>query len=267
MSSNCCTRCEGPKEDDGFKTCNKCRTNNRKYRERRRLTSDGYLMKVKLRRGIIAGRKNCKSCKCWRPISDFSVAEWEDKSKKTPKYLSSRCHTCSRIQVRKKETDLTGESGPYKRWVTSGMSAEEREQHHRKKRANRYRERMTNEEYVEDLRERKRFYEDKRRRNMGLPTKEVEPSTYQRAKNDELMPIKPFQQWIDSRIEVYGSIEDFAVAVSTSPRTVHRWRTGREIGKNGKERVFDKIPLNTVDLAITRDGAYALWEIYPELYK
>lgn len=262
-----CSRCEKPKQKDEYKTCQKCRNRNTEYRKRRRLVKDGYLMNVKLRRGIIAGRKNCKGCGCWRPISDFSVTEWEDSKKLVPKYLNSSCHTCARIKVRKKETDLTGLSGPYKRWVTSGMTPAEREEHHRKKRAQRHLERLQDESYAADLRERKKFYEDKRRRSRGLPTKEVEPSTYKRAKDDELMPIEPFQAWIESRIEVYGSVEDFAIAVHTSPRTVLRWRTGREIGKNGKERVFKKIPLNTVDLAITRDGNYALWEIYPELYK
>lgn len=224
-------------------------------------------MTIKLRRGIIAGRKNCKKCKCWRPVSDFSVAQWEDKNKTRPKYLSSICHTCARINVRKKETDLTGENGPYKRWVTSGMSNEQREEHHRRKRAQRRLERIKDPAYAEDLRERKRFYEDASRRRNGLPTKEVEPSTYKRCKEDELMPLKPFQKWIEGRLEFYESIDDFAAAVESNPRTVLRWRTGREMGKNGKERVFDKIPLNTVDLAITREGNYALWEVYPELYK
>lgn len=265
--STVCSRCDCVKENDNFKTCKKCRQQNSEYRNRRRLVKEGYLMSVKMRRGIIAGRKNCKTCGCWRPVSDFSVSQWQDSKKLVPKYLNSSCHTCGRIKVRKKSTDLTGNSGPYKRWVTSGMTEAEREEHHRKRRAQRRRERLKDKHYAEDLKERKRFYEDKRRRERGLPTKEVEPSTYKRAKDDDLMPIAPFQAWIESRIEVYGSIEDFAIAVHTSPRTVLRWRTGREIGKNGKERVFNKIPLNTVDLALTREGNYALWELYPELYK
>lgn len=262
-----CSRCNKPKVKDQFRTCGSCRKRNNEYRKRKSLVKDGYLMSVKLRRGIIAGRKNCRQCKCWRPISDFPVSEWQDKNKLAPKYLNSICHTCARINARKKETDLTGQSGPYLKWHTMAMSPEEKAEYQRKRRAERRLERLKDEAYVEDLRERKRFYEDKRRRAQGLPTKEVEPSSYQRAKDDELVPIKPFQEWIERRIEVYGCIEDFATAVHASPRSVHRWRTGRELGKNGKERVFNKIPLNTVDLAVTREGTYALWEIYPELYK
>jgi hypothetical protein len=122
--------------------------------------------------------------------------------------------------------------------------------------------------WAEAYREKQRFYADKKRREKGVPIrKKVESSSYKREKQGTLVEIKPFQQWIESRLEVYDSIEEFAMAVEASPRAVLRWRTGREIGKNGKERIIEKIPLNTVDLALTREGNNALWEIYPELYK
>lgn len=120
--------------------------------------------------------------------------------------------------------------------------------------------------FIDSWHEEKMFKQDAHRRSIGLGTIEVEPSTYKRCRGDELLPLKPFQQWIESRLEVYGSVEDFASIIETSPRTVLRWRTGREVDR-GKERFFNEIPLNTVDLAITREGNYSLWEIYPELYK
>ena len=119
---------------------------------------------------------------------------------------------------------------------------------------------------VNEQHERQVFYEDAMRRSAGLGTLTVPPSTYKRCKGDELLPLKPFQQWIENRLEVYESIEDFASIIETSPRTILRWRTGREVDR-GKERKFNEIPLNTVDLALTREGSKGLWELYPELYK
>lgn len=119
---------------------------------------------------------------------------------------------------------------------------------------------------INESHERQVFYEDAVRRSKGLATLEVRPSTYKRCKGDELLPLEPFQKWIENRLEVYESIEDFASIIETSPRTILRWRTGREIDR-GKERKFDQIPLNTVDLALTREGSKGLWELYPELYK
>lgn len=119
---------------------------------------------------------------------------------------------------------------------------------------------------VDENHEQQVFYEDAMRRVTGLGTVDVAPSTYKRCKGDELLPLKPFQQWIENRLEVYESIEDFASIIETSPRTILRWRTGREVDR-GKERFFNQIPLNTVDVALTREGSKGLWELYPELYK
>ena len=119
---------------------------------------------------------------------------------------------------------------------------------------------------INEEHERQVFYEDAMRRASGLGTMTVSPSTYKRCKGDELLPLKPFQQWIENRLQVYESIEDFASIIETSPRTILRWRTGREVDR-GKERKFNQIPLNTVDLALTREGSKGLWELYPELYK
>lgn len=119
---------------------------------------------------------------------------------------------------------------------------------------------------IDESHEQQVFYEDAMRRVTGLGTVDVAPSTYKRCKGDELLPLGPFQEWIENRLEVYESIEDFASIIETSPRTILRWRTGREVDR-GKERFFNQIPLNTVDVALTREGSKGLWELYPELYK
>jgi hypothetical protein len=161
-----------------------------------------------------------------------------------------------------------GRSEPYGPQKYVGQTPEQRRERRLKSRREWQKMKLeTDPEWAERYRERQRFYAEKKRREKGIKAREVEKSTYKRSKADDLIEIAPFQQWINHKIEKYGSIEDFAMAVDTSPRTVLRWRTGREISKNGKERVFDKIPLHTVDVALTREGNTALWEIYPELYK
>ena len=116
------------------------------------------------------------------------------------------------------------------------------------------------------LKETKSFKADEIRREKGLATVEVEKSTYKRACAQDLVCIKPFQEWIEKCLKNY-SIEEFALIVETSPRSIHRWRTGREIDKRGKQRIINEIPLHTVDTAITREGGNALWELYPKLYE
>lgn len=116
------------------------------------------------------------------------------------------------------------------------------------------------------VKERNSFSADELRRQNGLGTIEVERSTYKRACANDLVPIKPFQEWIENRLRVY-SIEEFALIIETSPRSVHRWRTGKEIDKKGRLRIIEEIPLHTVDTAITREGSNALWELYPKFYE
>jgi hypothetical protein len=117
------------------------------------------------------------------------------------------------------------------------------------------------------IKEDAKFIEDAERREQGLPPVEVKKSSYRRDSKSELLEIGPFQEWIEKRLTAYDSIDTFAMLVETSARTVHRWRTGREVDKRGKERIINKIPLNTVDIAITREGSTNLWELYPELYE
>ena len=117
------------------------------------------------------------------------------------------------------------------------------------------------------IKEDAKFIEDAERREQGLPLVQVKKSTYRRDSKSQLLEIEPFQEWIEKRLPAYDSIDTFAMLVETSARTVHRWRTGREVDKRGKERIINKIPLNTVDIAITREGSTNLWELYPELYE
>lgn len=116
------------------------------------------------------------------------------------------------------------------------------------------------------IKEDAKFIEDAERREQGLATLEVKKSTYKRACAQDLVSIEPFQEWIENKLRIY-SIEEFAMVVETSARSVHRWRTGREVDKRGKERFIREIPLHTVDTAITREGSNALWELYPNLYE
>ena len=116
------------------------------------------------------------------------------------------------------------------------------------------------------IKEDAKFIEDAERREQGLATLQVKKSTYKRACAQDLVSIEPFQEWIENKLRIY-SIEEFAMTVETSARSIHRWRTGREIDKRGKERLIKEIPLHTVDTAITREGSNALWELYPNLYE
>ena len=114
--------------------------------------------------------------------------------------------------------------------------------------------------------ERNSFLADKRRRENGLGTIEVEKSIYTKARAQELVSIEPFQEWIEKCLRIY-SVDEFALIVETSPRSVHRWRTGKEIDKRGILRTIKEIPIHTVDIATTREGSSALWELYPKLYE
>jgi hypothetical protein len=116
------------------------------------------------------------------------------------------------------------------------------------------------------IKEDAKFIEDAERREQGLATLEVKKSTYKRACAQDLVPIEPFQEWIENRLRVY-SIEEFSLIIETSPRSVHRWRTGKEVDKKGRLRIIGEIPLHTVDTAITREGNNALWELYPKFYE
>ena len=46
------------------------------------------------------GRKHCAHCKRWRPITDFSVVQWEDFHREIPRKLQSNCQCCERVRIR-----------------------------------------------------------------------------------------------------------------------------------------------------------------------
>lgn len=266
MPSTQCSRCSKNPPKKGYKTCEKCLQYNRDYRS----VNPNVPKKVKIlrKRGVTCGRRHCSDCGRWRPLVDFCVAKWRDPLERTePQYFRNICRTCERLRGRVRNAQRAGRKEPYGPQKYVGQTPEERKQRRLKSRRDWQKMKLeTDPEWAERYREKQRFYAEKRRRERGVQPLAIEKSTYKRSKNDDLISIKPFQQWIESRIETYGSIEDFAIAVDTSPRTVLRWRTGREIDKRGKERIFDKIPLHTVDVALTREGNTALWEVYPELY-
>lgn len=269
MSRDACSRCKKESPRKGFKTCQKCDDYNRAYRaERRLLRNASPTVRKNRKKGVTCGRRHCKQCGHWRPIIDFCVAKWEDPIERdVPQYYRHICRTCERINGRTENAKRAGRTEPYGQEKYVGQTQEERKQRKLKKRREWQKMKLeTDPEWAERYREKQRFYAERRRREAGAVPKEIEKSTYQRAKDSELLEIGPFQEWLEVKLNTYESIEEFANLIESSPRAVLRWRSGREMGKNGKERIINKIPLNTVDLAITREGSNGLWELYPELY-
>lgn len=264
MNKEACSRCRNKAAKSGYKTCQKCFEYNREYKKLKSSTPL-IIHRRKVRTGIYCGRRNCKQCGCWRHLHEFYVVTWKDEQKSQALHFRGICRTCERINGRAKNAKKNGRTEPYKpkdwnkKKLTHKQALARRRQWTNKKA-------REDQEFAAKIRENQSFYADKKRREMGLGTKEVEKSIYQRGKGSELLYIEPFQQWIETKLEVIP-IEEFALIVDTSARTIHRWRTGREIDKMGKERIIDKIPLHTVDIAITREGNTALWELYPELYE
>lgn len=267
MSKQVCSRCNKPNDAaPRYRTCEKCRAYNRGYKRHFHNRNDPRQRKLK--KGLTCGRRHCSQCGHWRHAIDFAVARWIDEQRTEPRYFRHHCRTCERIHGRIKNAKRAGRSEPYGPAKNVGLTTEQRAARRRKLRNEWQRHKLRNDpEWAAEYREKQRFYAERRRRAKGVPVRQNYVSTYKKASDSELLDIKPFQNWIENRLEVYDSIEDFAASIHTSPRTVLRWRSGREVSKNGKERIINKIPLNTVDIAITREGNTALWEIYPELYE
>lgn len=267
METTRCSRCKKQNDNLEFKTCNKCREWRKIYSAQRRRK---YPKIRKPRsKGVTCGRRHCGRCGHWRHISDFAVAKWTDPiAREEAQYFRHMCRTCERLEARVKNAERAGRSEPYGQRQLVGLTPEKRAARRRELR-NEWQRRKLKEDpvWAENYREKQRFYAERRRRELGVPVRKNYVSTYQKASESELLDIKPFQQWIEDRLQYYETIEDFAAVIDTSPRAVLRWRTGRERDKRGKERIITKVPLNTVDIAITREGNTGLWEIYPDLYE
>lgn len=269
--SNSCSRCKKGEPKEGFNTCEKCQQYSRLYRlQMKKAPKLKPEDKKNKRRGVSCGRRTCSQCKKWRHLVDFCVAQWKDPTvREEPQYFRNICRTCERINGRVSNAKRNGRDKPYAPLVYKSCLAEERSARRRKSRNEWQRKKLKEDPvWAERYRENQRFYAEQKRRERGAAVrKKVKQSNYKRSTDSDLIEIKPFQQWIESKIEVYGSIESFALAVDANVRSIHRWRSGKEIDKRGKERVIAMIPLHTVDVAITREGNTALWEIYPDLYK
>lgn len=70
-----------------------------------------------------------------------------------------------------------------------------------------------------------------------------------------ILPIEPFLEWMEGRLKHYSCIESFAEALGTTERTIYRLREQETISEGLADRL------------ITREGGFALIEIYPELYE
>lgn len=218
------------------------------------------------------GRKNCTKCKCWRPVSDFSVQQWDDPiERNTFKVLRPTCNPCERIKGRVKNARLNGRSEPYgRRDFYTRLSPEERRERHRL----RHKERMETEpEYARKFRERQRMYAEAKRREAGKPVRLVviESRKSQVAvRHDPKLAIEPFQQWIRKRAAKYAkdfslhSIDNdkvsglghLALACHVSEKRLYQILKGDEYP--------DGVPLKTVDDALTNEGSTFLFELYPE---
>lgn len=90
----------------------------------------------------------------------------------------------------------------------------------------------------------------------------------------EMLKLKPFQDWLTERRERYGGIGDLSEVVGIPERQLYTLITGFEMvsGKrrrDGKSCMRPKlsVSIDVVDRALIREGSTSLWELYPELYR
>lgn len=77
------------------------------------------------------------------------------------------------------------------------------------------------------------------------------------------LPIEPFAQWLEGKVEQYGSMERLTAAVGMLDSAPLR----RAIRRRDGGRRKDYVKLDTVDFALTHEGSTLLQDLYPELYE
>lgn len=71
------------------------------------------------------------------------------------------------------------------------------------------------------------------------------------------LPIGPFSEWLAVKYEEYGRNSLLlAGVVGMDSSLVHRYKEGKQ----------DRVSIDTVDKALTREGSTFLFQLYPELY-
>ena len=128
--------------------------------------TSGRFLRLSFKDKYPTGRKHCGRCRRWRPVSDFSVAQWEDYRRECPHKLQSRCQCCERVRVRTLH-------GHHQRQNFNPNPPGTPEWHawRRDRKRERYHELRKDKEWVELRREYYRIYgEAKRHENSAHPT-------------------------------------------------------------------------------------------------
>ena len=201
---------------------------------------------------VVLGRKFCTSCRIWRHIFDFYVAErWDDG---TPRRFQGACRTCQRVDQRRR-VGLRRRGEPYGKKKPAmdreTRNARKRELYHA----------MTPEQ-KRLRREYNRIYAEVRRRSRGVPQRNfVNRRTVVDEEGYELVPVGPISDWMRRNYGLNGGMMRLSVEI------------GIDDAKLAKilHRRVSRVKLETVDKILvfsSRGGNPALLpDLYPGLYQ
>jgi molybdenum-dependent DNA-binding transcriptional regulator ModE len=80
-----------------------------------------------------------------------------------------------------------------------------------------------------------------------------------------MLDIKPFQSWLWSKIDRYGSKTAAAEILGLSYKKMEEYLTGRRLDNRIKDPSIRAIPLDEVDRLYCREGDHIM-EDYPSIY-
>lgn len=211
-----------------------------------------------MKSSVVLGRKHCSGCRCWRPVSDFSV--WTDKARGKLR-LKSVCRTCDRLRTRERLGYGPTTGSPYGRSRAThcvrghpldGPGADVFTDR-RGKRHCRACKRIRN-GWPQTL-EYNRIYQEGRRRAAGIPRRNLQKTTLRRPGEQRMVPVGPFREWLRDQDE---ATEPLAQRIGMDPRQVRGYLRGE----------FEEVNIDTVDrVFVTVGEPMLLRQVYPELYE
>lgn len=213
-----------------------------------------------LKRNYPAGHKICSSPHHkgprWTPLLDFNIGRTEADG--TPKFLRSYCRCCSRINDRiKKGIKLHGKPmRPMRERYVNGVRPLTDVEKQRRYLAKPEKRAMMNEN--------RRFrYDLKRAQDGRKPRYERKFSKPHANQTDEMLPLEPFQKWLEEKVIEYGEVKTLASLLQVHPDSIKRWRRGWDITE-GKRTPLRGIPFGMVDWCLTNEGGTLMFELYPD---
>lgn len=80
------------------------------------------------------------------------------------------------------------------------------------------------------------------------------------------VPVEPFKDWLERVIKYYPSEAELSRQIGMNWSKIDAILRDKIYKDHGIHMKVDKLSLETVDKAISKDGRYHLVEFYPEVY-